>query len=508
MIPSSIPIYPGEGISNSLTLGQSLYSVINHFNKSDQQYQQHQHKLQISYSSTNYLKNPILVTLPHWGIRLMFENLPQQRLILIEVLNFNFLKFTYNGQLLNDILLNEIFNDNEGDVNPMKYEKIYKIPTLKQIYNKSFGPTYPGKLNLTNKTYILSYPGISFKFKIELNELMSKLSNLKDDSKILSRLINWNKSNDISVKSLSIFNGDNYNYFHENVLQRKNMKIVSNDNLGSGTGLVSIDKLNINVLQGLIKVYLKYDDSSKIFNIKIGETTQQEILNNLGPPDDYFNKFDSRLLIHNHLKSLHQLTKSKTTSSSNLSSTSTDDNHSDNSIFKFHNYFKFGLDFLFDLNNNNNHKNTGVLTKIIIHNGGITESLDFMRWNKCNWEMISGKPDSNLNSKSMINSSMYFNEIPQSFFNEINLDSNNNDKELRPVLLNRNESEFIDDDLEFVQPDEFQSNTESSTNSSNSINSNDSSNLKTWGQSKLYGCHRCIWEVIESNGCISSVTLY
>lgn len=494
MIPTTTPVYPGEGISEFLKLGNSLYDVVSHFNKLN-------HQLRISYSSQDYLNNPILITLPNLGLRLVFENL-KQCLIMIEVLNFEYMQFTYNNQALNEIMYTEVANTNEP-IMTYSYEKTTKYPTLKQIYNKTIGPTYPGKLNLANQTYLLSYPGISFKFKIKLTDLMNKLRALNDESAILSKLINWDKSSDIFAESMAIFNGKNYEEFHNLYLKGASKPAK----LGDYTSL-AFDKVTINLKKGKVKfasrkkTNVSSDNGANErgdFYIKIGETTQQEILNVLGPPDDYFNKFDSRLLIHSHLMSLN---------SSNSKTTGGSDNF-DNSIYKFHNYFRYGLDFLYALNHNSSNRNTGILTKIVVHNGGITESLDFMRWNKCNWEMVTGyQPikNDNFSGHNKLNSSMYFNQFPPEFFEEIKQHSSSDNSLLRPVLLNRSESEFVDDDLEFIQPEEVTSSD--SINTSRSNESNLSNNLKTWGQSKLYGCHRCIWEVIESNGCVSCLTIY
>lgn len=463
-------IVPGDGVAD-LKLGQSLYEVVNHFTKLNQQ-------LKISYSSKEYLDNPILVTIPNYGIRLMFDNYSKQSLILIEATDFNHSKFSYNGHLLNEIIINQLYDS----VNSTPDKPIYKtdksviIPNLKQIYNKTFGPTYPGKLNYSKQIYTLSYPGISFNFKIELNDLLSKVRDLTDDSTILSKLINWNKASDIPAINLAIFKGDNYSEFHKKLLEKKSKPIVDFNN--------SDEKDGIKVLKVLPNHRIKL-----IFNsgsdhiIEIGKTTQQDILTILGPPDDYFNKFDSRLLIHNHLKNLHF------PNNSNLG-------NNDNSIYKFHNYFNHGLDFLYDLKSNQNN-NTGILTKVIIHNGGITESLDFMRWNKCNWEL-------NI-CDITIDSSTYFNQIPSKVFQTLN-DTKNPvlPSDIKPVLLNRNESEFIDDDLEVIQSDDLLKDP----TQTNSISSDQSNNHRTWGQSKLYGFNGCILEVIESNNCISCLTIY
>ncbi len=103
-----------------------------------------------------------------------------------------------------------------------------------------------------------------------------------------------------------------------------------------------------------------------------------------------------------------------------------------------------------------------------------------MKWNRCNWTIESSQ------FANTINSSMYFEELPSGF------------KDLTPVFLNRYESEFIDNDLDIIDLPNIDVKKDSVK----------SAKLKRWGQSKLYGLERCIVEVINSNGCISSITIY
>lgn len=99
---------------------------------------------------------------------------------------------------------------------------------------------------------------------------------------------------------------------------------------------------------------------------------------------------------------------------------------------------------------------------------------------------------------------MYFHEFDQDFLEAIST------YKTEPVLLNRNESEITrDEDLEIVHvAANGKLDLSGQGLSTESIGSKPSNEFKTWGQSKLYGFDRCIWEVIESNNCISNVTIY
>ncbi|EGW35743.1 uncharacterized protein SPAPADRAFT_58946 [Spathaspora passalidarum NRRL Y-27907] len=463
-------INPGQGLGNSIKLGSPMFDIIKHLDK-------HKYRFRITFSEDKFYETPTLVTVVELGIRLTFNNHPDQYLDLIEVLNLDesadkkLLRLVYNGQSLNEfenepevtsLPLESTISKNSSSSTIMDsspalsstsstnstYQTLSSTgPTFKTIYNKIFGPTYPGKLNRVNKTYILSYPGISFKFTITDNSLLSLLDQEDDVHQILSKLLNWDNPHDVTCDSIALYKGNSWEDYKNN---KRRPSTSSNE----------LNKLAVNLNEGLVRI-IKHDSEEVI---KIGESTQQEVVNILGPPDEYFNKFDSRLLIHNHL---------------------TDEKESqDISHCKFHNYYKYGIDILYDLNNtkgNQNKMNTTV-KKIIIHNGGIPEDLNFMKWNRCNWEIEREKEDDMPGFE--INSTMYFDQLPDVFH------------QLNPVLLNRNESEFIDNDLDIIEmPDSVEPEEENPK-------------VKTWGQSKLYGLNRCILEVINSNGCISTVTIY
>lgn len=460
-------ISPGEGIAGFLHLGTLLFDTISKLKSSDC-------KMQIAYSSQKYIESPILVTLPSMGLRLSFLNLQSQELQLIEVLNFHMLKLSYNGQALNEIQFFEVPEEPDAlEKAPM--QKQVTLPCLKVIYNKIFGPTYPGVLNLEKKSYVLSYPGISFKFEIRLKELLAKLASIEDNNQILSKIANWDVAPDIPCVSLAIFRGKDITSFVQSL--RTGLTEKGNAELDRA---ISVEKFKVRLEPGEIDVFYPPvgENTGKKETLKLGVSTQQDALRVLGPPDAYFNKFDSRLLIHKHLKTAKAPSERA------------------GAVYKFHNYFRLGIDLLYNLNPND--KVGGVLEKIILHNGGIAESLDFMQWNKCNWEISW---DSKTGSK--VDSSMYFHEFDKTFLLEIG------NGKTAPVMLNRNESEITrDEDLEILHVTDNGKLDLTQTLSNDSIGSKPSNEFKTWGQSRLYGYDRCIWEVIEANNCVSNVTIY
>lgn len=479
---SETTIHPGIGIGNDIRLGLSMYETITQLNK-------YNYKLHVTYSDKNYLKMPVLVTIVDYGIRLSFKNSDDQSLQLIELLDISMANMKRGGcRRLLGLLYNGVKLNEFERIEPLSVQLLQAEPqpdglescsslssddrslvstcntTLRLIYNKIFGPTYPGKLG--KKSYILSYPGVSFKFRILNDDLFEKVSVEMEEEMRLSMLLNWDIGDEIICDSIAIFKGNSWNEF--NYEQKMNFVDPVSSGFSTPTSATlessknsenTIQKLHVELEKGLIEVHFK---AAPVALISIGATSQQQVLNILGPPDDYFNKFDSPLLIHN-----------KGANGEARSSLGSVESDADTSHYKFHNYFRFGLDILYDINCSGKQGHATV-KKIVVHNGGIAECLNFMKWNRCNWEL-------NTNG-TKINSGMNFEELP----NEI--------KGLIPVLLNRNESEFVDYDLDIIEmPNEPIAKV---------------GKVKTWGQSKLYGYKRCIFEVIDLNSFISCITVY
>ncbi|KAI5958584.1 hypothetical protein KGF57_002429 [Candida theae] len=514
-------ILPGVGIGNNIKLGSTLYDVINELNK-------YNYKYQVIYSETKYYESPILVQIVDLDIRLTFQNRMEQVLCLIEFLHLDGnnnggpLRLMYKNQSLNEF--EQVFSEGKsnGSVNgsgnnkdfdvvdeprgsPLTIEEIVKSnlsngsqhvngsfdngartklvssgPSFQLIYNKLFGPTYPGVFNKTNKSYILSYPGIAFKYKIVNEELCHRL-NEESSELMLDTLINWDDNpNDIVCNSIAIFRGKTWKEYRAN----KSDQVPISQNCCS--------KFAVDLDTGVIKV-------SDKGTIEIGKSTQQDVIDILGPPDDRFNKHDSRLLIHNYLSD-DSLEEEGQKGGGGADDGGNGDGQArkDFKNCKFHNYYKLGVDILYDLQKPLQCGTSGsgalysVVNKVVLHNGGIVEDLSFMKWNRCNWTIKSSR------FEDPINSTMYFDNLPAGF------------KSLTPVFLNRYESEFIDNDLDVIDIPYMDTDNDSKKQKQKSLvhHKRNSAKLKRWGQSKLYGLQGCIVEVLNSNGCISSITIY
>src|SRR6266536_2820915 len=79
----------------STVLGASLHNVLTRLKAQPQTYP----TLDLSYSSTESVQKPVVLSLPANGLRLRFDG-PDQRLRLIEVLDFSRIQLTYKNKEL------------------------------------------------------------------------------------------------------------------------------------------------------------------------------------------------------------------------------------------------------------------------------------------------------------------------------------------------------------------------------------------------------------------------
>lgn len=377
-------IIPGVGINSTLVLGKLLYSVISLLRKLQQ-------PLLIAYGPGQAQSEPILVTLPKLGLRLMFDNGDEQRLMLIEILSFEHLQFHHRAQLLN------------GD----------GPPTFKLVYNRIFGPTLPGRLDRAKGVYTLTYSGVALRFRVEA-ALLAKLEGLGTEQ-VLSRLNSWDRARDVLCVAVAIFQGPSYEAFQER------MQVLA---ACDGVGVL------VDILQGCATV----DAGGKRHEIRIGVSLQHDVLRALGPPEGTFPHRRGR----------------------------------------FHNYFRHGLDVLYS---------GGLVAKLVVHNGGVVDGLDFMRWAKCRWEFVAGRERCRPGP---------FGGLDAAFVAAAGA-------RLGPVILNRSEQELSnDDDLAMMDDDECKK-----LDLLERLHE-----YKTWGQLRLYGMGRSVWEVVEESDLVSNVLVY
>lgn len=277
---SSLPIQPGEAIG-PLSLSASLYSTLTTLL---------QHKgtfprLNISFNSANPVCNPIYIDLEANGLRLRFDG-ESQHLELIEVTQFGNLGLLYkdsNLRCLNYLHAWLILNSRHGP------------PSFKSIYN-IFGPTSPGELlpattSSPQRTYILSYPGIAFRFPVPNNAPESPTD------KALLKVFHKNEPPCLAA-SLVIFTGNSWSEAHAALgqprVRTRNKKSKKQEKLSPE----DTDQLDFAEIIPNDKVILTFQSGQTVALI-YGTFTAQDAITLLGPPSEVYTKSDTRLNIHN-----------------------------------------------------------------------------------------------------------------------------------------------------------------------------------------------------------------
>ncbi|EEH44935.1 uncharacterized protein PADG_08577 [Paracoccidioides brasiliensis Pb18] len=265
-------IFPGRGIG-FLTLGASLHNTLTRLKANPHTYP----SIDLSYSSSNPIHAPVLITLPENGLRLRFDG-PDQRLRLIEVLDFTKISLTYKSH---DVLK----STKSTDQSPQQG------PSFRHIYNRMFGPSYPGEFfpsscGSLHGTYVLSYPGVAFSFPL----LQSAWSEQCDFVSLMS------SSAASSATSMAVFQGSSWLDGRSNLYTRQPQYPRSTALSGKNRESVA-DEIEEVKVHGAGRVeFLRRAGSS--FCITLSETTPQDLVSEFGPPDAIYRKNDRRISIH------------------------------------------------------------------------------------------------------------------------------------------------------------------------------------------------------------------
>lgn len=247
-------------------LGASLYEICTELKRQSRVFRE----LELSYSAEYPLSVPIVINLPDNGVRLRFDA-PDQRLRLIEVLDFHRSNFTYKD---NDLIpnLETAIHGPDRARSSLAYRRIYQL----------FGPSYPGEfISPTTKTgsgtYVLSYPGIAFSFPLQ----KSAWSPTVDHATMLSKSAS-------PVTSISIFEGASWPDARKLLFVRKPVNPrCSRLPVNRREGL--IDEVEHARIHGAGKVEL-LRRSSPPFYLILSQTTPQDLITELGPPDQVFDR--------------------------------------------------------------------------------------------------------------------------------------------------------------------------------------------------------------------------
>jgi hypothetical protein len=223
----------------------------------------------------------VQLVLPDNGLRLQFDG-PDQRLRLIEVLDFSKAKIVYK-----DV---EVFKPAEGHAGIAGGSA---GPRFRHIYDKLLGPTYGGEYIPPSSddasakgVYNLSYPGVAFNFPVQHSAYSPK----KDFISLLS------SSATGPATSMAVFSGESWQKARGTLFTATppNPRAVA---LSGKTREGGPDEIELVKIHGEGKIELVRRTSPPLW-IVLSETTPQDLIMELGAPDSIYRKNDHRLSIH------------------------------------------------------------------------------------------------------------------------------------------------------------------------------------------------------------------
>ncbi|RYP09114.1 hypothetical protein DL764_001481 [Monosporascus ibericus] len=511
-------LHPNLGLG-FLVLGSSLHDTLTRLKAEPQRFP----KLDLLYSPTQPVTEPVILTLPANGIRLRFDG-PEQRLRLIEVIDFTKSRITYQEK---DLVRPSNTQGGAGDA--------VVGPAFKNVYHRLFGPTYAGEYipppdngKSGLGTYILSYPGVAFSFPLP----PSSYSPDKDVVNLLSTTTSQ------TATSVAIFSGKSWAHARETlwteVLPSVKSSLLFNKNKDVIPDEISLVRIHGG---GRIQLFKKWTSSSS--RISLGETTPQDLVAELGPPDAIYRKNDQRMYIHktrtaSHSRSRSQggdykrpddLTDTDQSSAHTGSDDSTDEAIEDEFIGNvsgecFFNYFYLGFDILIsppvppspkppsqeaaaneDPSLADNPLKAGtsdrlVATKVVLHSN-VPGSYPFNRHRRCRWEISYLNPSG---TEAAVDSETHFNEIEERLRQEWSHTYPSEDdakQRQRGMVLNRGWGDSPGSSCEFLGGWEDSSGGLAAKKFDGSEDST----------TTLYGFPGLVFEVLK-NGVVSAVTVF
>ncbi len=303
-----------------IALGASLYEILVRLKADPQTYP----AIHLTYSASQPLHVPVVLELPANGFRLRFDGL-EQRLRLVEVLDFTKARLAYRN--------NELVRSSQSSVAGARPAAAAAAtaavsdtassgnstggggPLFRQVYNRLFGPTFPGEYvpppppppppppttttsgggaagQNTQGTYILSYPGIAFSFPLQAWAWAPD----KDFVSLLS------SSAASPASALAVFSGTSWSEARQRLFSARSSPIPRSPVLAAGrttnhhhhAGSDEIDLVKVHG-DGQLELIRR---SGKPVWIILGQTAPQDLVAELGPPDAIYRKNDRRLSIH------------------------------------------------------------------------------------------------------------------------------------------------------------------------------------------------------------------
>nr|OQO29045.1 hypothetical protein B0A51_03380 [Rachicladosporium sp. CCFEE 5018] len=265
-------IHPGTGITAdegderpdasplSISLGASVQSILSAIKKDDED---RFPSIDLSWSQQDQFGRPIVLSLPKNGVRLQFDG-ADQRLRLIEITDFTKLSLKYSGS--------ELVKESEGSTSPL-FKRVYRL----------FGASFPGEYMapVDGKlvgSYVLGWPGVAISFPVEHAVGLQE----KDHVALLGSRVTS------PADKLAIFESKTW----KDARQQLFISVVSGPR---NSALISrpfeklpneIEVAHINPSER--EIVLSRRAPSPFFVIRLGVTTPQDLITELGAPDTKF----------------------------------------------------------------------------------------------------------------------------------------------------------------------------------------------------------------------------
>lgn len=337
---------------------------------------------------------------------------------MIEVLDFTKNHITFKDK---DLVRSANSTAPPGSPNPNEATSA-SGPTFRHIYNRLLGPTYAGefippKAGQEVGIYVLSYPGVAFNFSLPA----SAYSPNKDVMTLLST------SSAQVATSMCIFSGDSWAAARPTIWTDI-LPSVKPTSILPRSKEVTPDEVSLIRLHGGGKMELFRKWTNNAFLVQLGETTPQDLVRELGPPNAIYRKNDQKMVIHKmrttsnahsrpsagELSRPDDLTDTDHSSMNTGSDDSDDEAAIEESVSSpagecFYNYFYLGFDVLLSTpvapskapqaakdEFAAGHKAPAeikahtpdrlVATKLVLH-GNIPGSYEFNRHRRCRWEI-------------------------------------------------------------------------------------------------------------------------
>ena len=497
-------------------MGASLHNVLTRLKAQPHAFPQ----LDLAYSTTEPILQPVVLTLPANGIRLRFDG-PDQRLRLIEVLDFARAPLSYKN--------NEVVKKYKSGDSSAEIEAQTTGPLFRHVYNRLFGPTYPGEYispeqgsGFENGTYVLSYPGVAFSFPLK----HSAWSEQSDFVLLLS------SSAASAATAMSVFNGSSWPEARSGLYTKPPTFPRSIALSGKNKEFVP-EEIEEMVVHGAGRIEILRRALSPLW-IKLGETTPQDLVAELGPPDAIYRKNDTRITIHgsNNAEaasdqiSAHSASRAHSRDS-NMSSAHSYTGESDGDTPTpvsedrpvvnpecFYNYFHHGFDALVsfpamippafpgteDDTASIPLQSLLVVTKILLH-ANVPGSYPFNRHRRSRWSIITGPSES---QNSILTSEMPFDQVSEILKETWRHSYASADEERsmqRGMVLNRGWGESPGSSVELL------GDFEDPIGPRNTASAFHDEGAQGLGNTQLFGFPGLLFEVLK-NGTISCLTVY